>query len=107
MINWLALLATFLGLVAIALYCALLYLLDRNKVLRTKIGTVPTSQDMLQGAALDLMTECRLLEQRNDYLEQRQMHCQQVVAMSVAQSRVPRRDRINMIVAEMKDMEIP
>lgn len=94
MINPLAALAIALGLIAIALYFALLTMVDR-KVQRTRIGSVPAQPTIvqppcpdparinLQGAALDLMIQCELLERRNEYLEQHKVRCQEIVAGSL------------------------
>lgn len=100
--NPLALLTILFGTAAIILAYALLALRNDNKHLRTVIGTVPPSQASidLQGAALDLVTECQLLEQRNDWLESRHDHCKDIIAASMAQSRLPRRDTTRMEVAE-------
>lgn len=118
MINSLALLAILLGLTAIGLAVKLSMMVERktnesagwriyasylqdqaNKP--TVIGALPPSQASidLQAAALDLIAECELLERRNDWLESQRDHCKDVIAMSMAQDRIPRRDK-RMEVAE-------
>lgn len=119
--NALSLLTIFFGLITIGLYCVVCVLFDRNEQLRQTIGTVPlvtgdlglltvgpegdsASTVSCQQSRMALVEECQLLEQRNDWLEWRMMHCQNVVALSMAQSRLPRRDRMRMEVAEMEGM---
>jgi hypothetical protein len=97
MINPLALLAVFFGTTAIILLYALLAMRDTNEQLRQKVGTVPPPCPDLQDAALDLIVQCTALELRNDYLEAQRVHCQDIVAMSIAQSRIPRRERTKMV----------
>lgn len=115
MINSLALLAILLGLTAIGLAVKLSMMVERktnesagwriyasylqdqaNKP--TVIGALPPSS-ALQAAALDLIAECELLERRNEWLESQRDHCKDVIAMSMAQDRIPRRDK-RMEVAE-------
>lgn len=102
--NALGFLTIFFGLIAIGLFIALTEMIDRKahkrrNPARARIGVVRPPPD-LQTAALALVEECELLEQRNDWLEWRMSHCQNVVAMSMAQSRIPRRDKTRMEVAE-------
>lgn len=127
--NALSLLAIFLGLITIALYCIICALFDRNEQLRQQIGCEPLaagcgseaedspsgpqltanspqqerSDYSLHAAALDLIDECRWLERRNDWLESQRDHRKDVLALSMAQSRIPRRDKTRMEVAEMQE----
>lgn len=103
--NALALLAVLFGTAAIILLYALLAARDEAAGWRiyarhlqgqagkpTVIGTVSPSP-ALQAAAPDLIAECELLERRNDWLESQRDHCKDVVAGSMAQVRIPRRDK--------------
>lgn len=146
MINPLALLSIFLGLIAIGLAIKLSMMVERktNEAAgwriyarhlqgqadkRRKIGCGleaagcgPEAEDSpsgpqltanspqqersdhsLQAAALDLIAECELVERRNDFLEARWLHCKDVVALSMAQSRIPKRCTVNMHVAETQE----
>lgn len=101
--NILALLTIFLGLIAICFFIALTEMIGRKVHKRSRTGALPP-QD-LQAAALDLVAEYELLERRNEWLESRQIHCKDVLAASMAQSRIPKRDKTRMEVAER--MEAP
>lgn len=119
--NSMALLTIFFGLVTIGLYCVICVLFDRNEQLRQTIGTVPlvtgdlglltagpegdsASTVSCQQSRMALVEECQLLEQRNDHLESCQDRLKDVVALSMAQSRIPRRDTTKMEVTEMEGM---
>lgn len=95
--NILALLAIFFGTAAILLAYALLA--ARNEAAGWRIyARAITEQGM------EIVAHCEALETRNEWLASQWTHCQDAVALSMAQSRYARSDRMKMEVAEMREM---
>lgn len=95
--NILAFLTILFGTAAILLAYALLA--ARNEAAGWRVHAhIVTEQGM------EIVAHCEALETRNEWLASQWTHCRDVVALSMAQSRYARSDRMKMEVAEMREM---
>lgn len=93
--NILAFLTVLFGTAAILLLYALLAARDEAAGWRIYARTITES-------GMEIVTHCDDLEARNDWLESRRDHCKGVLAASMAQARIPRRDKTRMVAEKME-----